>query len=199
MRCLPDDRAFPSAREHISQLLAAWTAHDPAARDALFPIVYDELHRLAHHYMRSERPGHTLQTTALVNEAYLRLVDVTRIEWQDRAHFLAIAATMMRRILVDHARAHARDKRGGDVVITSISDDIAAPPDAVDVIALDEALERLAAIDERQARVVELRYFAGLTVDEVATALGISPGTVKREWTVAKAWLYRELHPHERR
>jgi RNA polymerase sigma factor (TIGR02999 family) len=159
------------------------------------PIVYDELHRLAHHYMRTERHGHTLQTTALVNEAYLRLVDVPRMAWRDRAHFFAMAATMMRRILVDHARAHARDKRGGGVILTSLDENVAAPGQDLDVIALDEALERLARIDERQARLVELRYFAGLTIDESAEALGISTGTVKREWAIAKAWLYRELHP----
>ncbi len=191
---MPDDPPGPPAREQISQLLAAWTEQDPAARDALVPIVYDELHRLAHHYMRAERAGHTLQTTALVHEAYLRLVDVERMQWRDRAHFFAMAATMMRRILVDHARASARDKRGGGVAMTSIDDGIAAPPRDVDVIALDDALERLATIDQRQARLVELRYFGGLTIEEAAAALGVSAGTVKREWVIAKAWLYRELH-----
>jgi RNA polymerase sigma factor (TIGR02999 family) len=180
-------------REQISQLLEAWAGQDPAARDALVPIVYGELHRLAHHYMRTERVGHTLQTTALVNEAYLRLVDVDRVQWRDRAHFFAMAATMMRRILVDHARGHARDKRGGGVVMTSLDESLAAPSRDVDVIALDEALERLGRIDERQARLVELRYFAGLTIEEAAEALGISAGTLKREWAIAKAWLYREL------
>jgi RNA polymerase sigma factor (TIGR02999 family) len=180
-------------REQISQLLEAWAGQDPAARDALVPIVYGELHRLAHHYMRTERAGHTLQTTALVNEAYLRLVDVDRVQWRDRAHFFAMAATMMRRILVDHARGHSRDKRGGGVVMTSLDENLAAPSRDVDVIALDEALERLGRIDERQARLVELRYFAGLTIEEAAEALGISAGTLKREWAIAKAWLYREL------
>ncbi|MCU1383075.1 MAG: polymerase sigma factor SigL [Acidobacteria bacterium] len=190
---MADDTPAPPAREHISRLLQAWTRQDPAARDALVPIVYDELHRLAHHYMRTERAGHTLQTTALVNEAYLRLADVDRLEWNDRAHFFAMAATMMRRILVDHARAHARDKRGGGVVMTSLDADLAAPVGEVDVLALDQALERLAQIDPRQARLVELRYFAGLTIDEAAEALHISSGTLKREWVIAKAWLYREL------
>ena len=143
--------------------------------------------------MRGERAGHTLQTTALVNEAYLRLADVEQLHWTDRAHFFAMAATMMRRILVDHARAHARDKRGGGVVMTSLDADLAAPDRDVDVIALDQALERLAQIDPRQARLVELRYFAGLTIDEAAEALRISPGTLKREWVIAKAWLFREL------
>jgi RNA polymerase sigma factor (TIGR02999 family) len=191
---MDDRRPSPPARERISQLLEAWAGQDPAARDALVLIVYDELHRLAHHYMRNERPGHTLQTTALVNEAYLRLVDVDRMQWRDRAHFFAIAATMMRRILVDHARAHARDKRGGDVVMTTLDEDVVAPSRDVDVIALDDALERLGRIDERQARLVELRYFAGLTIEDAAEALGVSSGTLKRDWAIAKAWLYRELH-----
>jgi RNA polymerase sigma factor (TIGR02999 family) len=190
---MADDTPSPAAREHISRLLQAWTREDPSARDALVPIVYDELHRLAHHYMRGERAGHTLQTTALVNEAYLRLADIEQLHWTDRAHFFAMAATMMRRILVDHARAHARDKRGGGVVMTSLDADLAAPARDIDVIALDEALERLAKIDPRQARLVELRYFAGLTIDEAAEALRISPGTLKREWVIAKAWLFREL------
>ena len=189
-----DDPAVPPPREQISQLLRAWAGRDPAARDALVPIVYDELHRLAHHYMRTERAGHTLQTTALVNEAYLRLVDVDRLEWRDRAHFFAMAATMMRRILVDHARGHARDKRGGGVIMTSLDENVAAAAPDVDVLALDAALEKLGQLDERQARLVELRYFAGLTIEEAAEALQISTGTVKREWTIAKAWLYRELH-----
>jgi RNA polymerase sigma factor (TIGR02999 family) len=191
---MTDETPVPPPRQQISKLLEAWAGQDPAACEALVPIVYDELHRLAHHYMRTERAGHTLQTTALVNEAYLRLVDVPRMEWRDRAHFFAMAATMMRRILVDHARAHARDKRGGGVVMTSINDDVAAPVPDVDVLALDDALERLARLDPRQARLVELRYFAGLTIDEAAEALGISSGTLKREWVIAKAWLYRELH-----
>jgi RNA polymerase sigma factor (TIGR02999 family) len=191
---MDDQPASPPARERISQLLEAWAGQDPAARDALLPIVYDELHRLAHRYMRHERPGHTLQTTALVNEAYLRLVDVDRMQWRDRAHFFAIAATMMRRILVDHARAHARDKRGGGVVMTSLDEDAVAPSREVDVIALDDALDRLGRVDQRQARLVELRYFAGLTIEEAAEALGVSGGTLKRDWAIAKAWLYRELH-----
>jgi RNA polymerase sigma-70 factor (ECF subfamily) len=191
---MTDEMPVPPPRQRISTLLEAWAGQDPAACEALVAIVYDELHRLAHHYMRTERAGHTLQTTALVNEAYLRLVDVPRLEWRDRAHFFALAATMMRRILVDHARAHARDKRGGGVVMTSINDDVAAPAPDVDAIALDDALQRLAQLDARQARLVELRYFAGLTIDEAAEALGISSGTLKREWVIAKAWLYRELY-----
>jgi RNA polymerase sigma-70 factor, ECF subfamily len=167
----------------------------PPPADALLSILYDELHRLAHHYMRGERAGHTLQTTALINEAYLRLVEIDRVQWRDRTHFVAMAATVMRRVLVDHARAQARDKRGGGVAITSLDADVAAPEPGVDVLALNEALDRLAALDPVQGRIVELRYFSGLTIDEVAAALDVSAGTVKREWSVAKAWLYRELAP----
>jgi RNA polymerase sigma-70 factor (ECF subfamily) len=168
---------------------------DSPSPDALVSILYDELHRLAHHYMRMEHAGHTLQTTAVVNEAYLRLVEIDRIRWQDRTHFVAMAATAMRRVLVDHARAQARDKRGGGVAITSLDADVSAPEPNVDVLALNEALDRLATLDPNQARLVELRYFAGLTIDEVAAALGVSAGTVKRDWAIAKAWLYRELGP----
>lgn len=166
---------------------------NPPSADALLSILYDELHRLAHHYMRTERAGHTLQTTALINEAYLRLVEIDRIQWRDRTHFVAMAATVMRRVLVDHARAHARDKRGGGVAITSLDVDVAATQPGVDVLALNEALDRLATLDPVQGRIVELRYFSGLTIDEVAATLGVSAGTVKREWSIAKAWLYREL------
>jgi RNA polymerase sigma factor (TIGR02999 family) len=157
------------------------------------PIVYEELRRLAHGYMRHERVGHTLQTTALVNEAYLRLVDVERMEWRGRGHFFAMAATLMRRILIDHARDRARDKRGGRLEFTSLGDKAIEPPANIDVLALDEALDRLGAIDAHQARIVELRFFAGLTIEETAVALGISPATVKRDWTWAKAWLHQQL------
>jgi len=155
--------------------------------------VYQELHRLAHHYMRRERAAHTLQTTALVHEAYLRLAAVDRMQFRDRAHFIAMAATMMRRILVDHARALGRDKRGGGISVTSLQDGAVEPPPNVDLIALDEALERLAAVDAQQAHIVELRFFGGLTIDETAALLGVSAKTVKREWAIAKAWLYGEL------
>jgi RNA polymerase sigma factor (TIGR02999 family) len=166
---------------------------NPPSAEELLSILYDELHRLAHHYMRGEHAGHTLQTTALVNEAYLRLVEIDRIQWRDRTHFVAMAATVMRRVLVDHARAQARDKRGGGVAITSLDVDVAAPGPSVDVLALHEALDRLGTLDAVQGRIVELRYFAGLTIDEVAAALDVSAGTVKRDWAIAKAWLYREL------
>ena len=182
-----------SQREQVSRLLADWSKEDPAARDALVAIVYKELRRLAHHYMQGERANHTLQTTALVNEAYLRLTDLTRMQWRDRAHFFAMAATLMRRILVDHARDRARDKRGGGVVFTTLQDERVATPRGIDALALDEALDRLAAIDPVQARIVELRYFAGLTIEETSEALRISPATVKREWTWARAWLYHKL------
>ena len=182
-----------SQRQQVSRLLADWSKEDPAARDALVAIVYKELRRLAHHYMQGERANHTLQTTALVNEAYLRLTDLTRMQWRDRAHFFAMAATLMRRILVDHARDRARDKRGGGVVFTTLQDERVATPPGIDVMALDEALDRLAAIDPVHARIVELRYFAGLTIEETSEALRISPATVKREWTWARAWLYHRL------
>ena len=180
-------------RDEISRLLEAWSSHDRGARDALMPIVYDELRRLAHRYMHGEHAGHTLQTTALVNEAYLRLVTVERMTWRDRGHFFAMAATLMRRILVDHARERARDKRGGRIEFTSIGDKALAAPANIDVLSLDEALVRLAAIDPQPARVVELRYFAGLTIEETASALNISPATVKRDWSWAKAWLHQHL------
>ena len=173
--------------------MAAWSNADPTARDALLPIVYGELRRLAHHYMQGERAGHTLQTTALVNEAYLKLADLDRMQWRDRAHFFAMAATLMRRVLVDHARDRACDKRGGAVVFTSIDGKDIGSSANIDVLALDEALDRLAAIDAQQSRIVELRFFGGLTIDETAEALDISPATVKRDWTWAKAWLYQQL------
>jgi RNA polymerase sigma factor (TIGR02999 family) len=182
-----------SQRQQVSRLLADWSKDDPAARDALVAIVYKELRRLAHHYMQGERDNHTLQTTALVNEAYLRLTDLARMQWRDRAHFFAMAATLMRRILVDHARERARDKRGGGVVFTALEDEPMAAPSSIDALALDEALDRLAAIDPLHARIVELRYFAGLTIEETSEALRISPATVKREWTFARAWLYHQL------
>jgi RNA polymerase sigma factor (TIGR02999 family) len=174
--------------------LLAWRDGDRAALEQLVPLVYAELHRLAHREMRRERPGHTLQTTALVNEAYLRLVDSSRVRWQNRAHFFAIAAQLMRRILVDDARARASSKRGGDAVRVAMEDSpVASPPPDVDLLALDEAMARLAAVDMRKSQVVELRYFGGLSVEETAEALHVSPETVMRDWKVAKLWLLREL------
>ena len=185
--------ADPQARGEISQLLADWATHDPATRDRLMSIVYRELRRLAHHYMKSERTGHTLETTALVNEAYLRLAGIHVMQWRDRAHFFAMAATLMRRVLVDYARQRGREKRGGGVSVTSLDENAVAPQAAIDVMALDEALTRLAAVDSQQSRVVELRFFAGMSVEETAAALGISPATVKRDWATAKLWLFHEL------
>ena len=161
------------------------------------PLVHEELRRIARRCVAGERPGHSLQATALVNEAYLRLVDVQRVHWQNRAHFLAMAARMMRRILVDHARGRLATKRGGGVrqITLGEADPAGASPndDGVDVLALHEALERLAALDPGQARIVELRYFGGMTIEDTAEALGLSPATIKREWAVARAWLRREL------
>ena len=162
--------------------------------DKLMPAVYDELRRQAARYLRREQAGHTLQTTALIHEAYVRLVDQHNVQWQNRAHFFGLAAQMMRRILVDHARTKKRAKRGGSVIKVSLADaTLPVNERDLDVVALDEALNRLAEIDEQQSRVVELRFFSGLTVEETAEVMGISPATVKRDWSMAKAWLHREL------
>ena len=179
---------------NITHLLKEWSDGDQQALDELTPLVYEELRRQAARYLRKERPNHSLQATALINEAFLRLIDVTDVQWQNRAHFFAIAAKLMRRILVDHARKRDAEKRGGPQVFLTLDEGLAwaTEPD-VDLLAIDEALDRLAIIDEQQARVVELRFFSGLTVEETATALGISPKTVKRDWSVARAWLKREI------
>jgi RNA polymerase sigma factor (TIGR02999 family) len=182
-----------TSQDRIARLLNDWANGDPAAREELVPLVYEELRRLAHQYMRGERSGHTLQTTAVVNEVYLRLTGIDAVQWRDRVHFFAMAATLMRRILVEYARRRGRKKRGAGVAVTSIHDNAVTPEPAVDVVALNEALERLAAVDPQQARVVELRFFAGLSIEETADALGISAATVKREWATAKLWLYHEL------
>jgi len=175
-------------------MLAGYTRGDKEALDQLMPIVYEELRRQAARYLRREQAGHTLQTTALIHEAYVRLVDQRNVQWQNRAHFFGIAAQLMRRILVDHARAKKRVKRGGSDVRVSLADaDVAVKGQELDVVAVDEALQRLAAIDEQQSRVVELRFFSGLTVEETAEVMGISKATVKRDWAMAKAWLHREL------
>ena len=179
----------------VSALLRAWSDGNQDALQALTPLVYEELHRLARHYMRRERSGHSLQATALVNEAYMRLADYTRMQWQDRAHFLAVSAQAMRRILVDHARRH-NVKRGRGVQHVSLEDVavVAQGEDAeTDLVALDEALIGLTGIDPRKAQIVELRFFGGLTVEEIGAVLKVSPGTVKRDWRAAKAWLYQEL------
>jgi RNA polymerase sigma factor (TIGR02999 family) len=183
----------PSPKE-VTELLVAWSQGDPSALDRLVPLVHAELHRLAHGYMGRERAGHTLQTTALVNEAYLRLIDSSQVRWQSRAHFFAIAAQLMRRILVDFARSRHNLKRGGTAKRISLDEELLVPrePDP-DLIALDQALDALAAVDPRQARAVELRFFGGLSVEETAKVLKVSPETVHRDWRVAKAWLLREL------
>ena len=177
-----------------TELLRAWSQGDGSALERLMPLVYEELHRLARWYMRQERPDHTLQATSLVNEAYLRLIDVNRIEWRNRAHFLALAAQMMRRILVESARNRRRQKRGGGAVHVRL-DDVQELPDSkeCDLVALSDALSGLAAFDPRMGQVVELRFFGGLTVEETADVLNVSPETVMRDWKTAKAWLLREI------
>jgi RNA polymerase sigma-70 factor (ECF subfamily) len=178
----------------VTALLLAWSEGDESALDRLIPIVHDELYRIARACMSGERGEHTLQPTALVNEAYLRLVQIDRMRWQNRAHFLAMAARVMRRILVDFARSKQYAKRGGDVVNVSLAADIAAPAEpGRDLVALDDALEVLAKIDPRKSRVIEMRFFGGLSVKEASEALSVSPETVMRDWKLAKAWLLREL------
>lgn len=178
----------------VTDLLLSWRQGDAAALDRLVPLVYDELRRVARRHLRGESPGHSLQATALVHEVYLRLVDVDRMTLTSRAHFFGVAATLMRQLLVDYARRRLADKRGGGVTMLSLDEaSPAVPTSTVDVLALNQALDALSAIDARQCRVVELRFFAGLTIDEAAEALGVSPATVEREWALAKAWLYRQL------
>jgi len=182
----------PRTRAAVTQLLAAWNAGDEHARDRLIPIVYADLRRMARRYMRRERDGHTLQPTELVHEAFMRLVD-SGADWQGRAHFFAVAAQVMRRILVDHARTRQAAKRGSGAPAL-VLEDVAAPIHSdVDLLALDDALRLLGDLDPRQCQVVELRFFGGLSVEETAEVLGISTATVKREWQMAKAWLYRQL------
>jgi RNA polymerase sigma factor (TIGR02999 family) len=183
-----------TATHEVTQLLLAWNSGDRAALDQLIPLVYDELHRIARRYLHQERAGHILQTTALVNEAYLRLIDAQKVQWQNRAHFFAIAARLMRRILVDFARERNYQKRGGGEFLIPLDE---APPVSCelneDVVALDEALHKLAELDERKSRVVELRFFGGLTEEEIAETLKVSPETVRRDWRLAKSWLLRRL------
>ena len=180
--------------QQVTQLLVAWGDGDQAARDELMPLVYEELRRLAHKVMSRERPGHTLQTSALLNEAYLRLVDQKNIHWQDRAHFFGIAARLMRQVLVDYARKRGYAKRGGDARRVPLDEAmIVSEERAADVVALDDALKTLAEIDPRQSQIVELRFFGGLSIEETAEVLAVSPGTVMRDWTLAKAWLRRAV------
>jgi len=178
----------------VTQILQNLKEGKGEASEKLLPLVYDELRRLASRYMRRERPDHTLQATALVHEAYLRLIDQTQADWKDRAHFFGIAARLMRQILVDHAREHNAQKRGGDVTKLSIDEAISfANKNDFDLVMLDDALKTLASFDPQQSRIVELRFFAGLTIEETAEVIGISSSTVKREWGLAKAWLRREV------
>ncbi len=188
-----------TSQEQVTELLLAWGQGDELALERLVPLVYGELHRLAHRYLGGERAGHLLQTTALVNEAYLRLVDSRRVQWQNRAHFFAVSAQLMRRVLVDFARSRNYQKRGGDAVQVSLHEELAGSTErGTDLVALDDALTAMAKTDERASRVVELRFFGGLSIEETAEVLKISPETVKRDWTWAKAWLLRELSVEER-
>jgi RNA polymerase sigma factor (TIGR02999 family) len=186
-----------SSADDVTALLLAWGQGEQEAFDRLLPLVHGELRRLAHRQMAGERTDHTLQTTALINEAYLRLVDLDRVRWQDRSHFLAMSARVMRRILVDHARSRQYLKRRGGAATVEFDDAVmvCAEPEQ-NIVALDDALEALAAFDARKSRVIEMRFFGGLTVDETASALGVSPETVRRDWRLAKAWLLRELRTH---
>jgi RNA polymerase sigma factor (TIGR02999 family) len=185
----------PQNSRNITRMLKDWSGGKRDALDELLPFVYNELHRQASRYLRRERGDHTLQTTALINEAYMKLIDQNQVEWQNRAHFFAIAAQTMRRILVDYARTRKREKRGGDDVKLQLDEaiNISTKEKSIDLVALDEALNRLAEFDERQAKVVELRYFSGMTEEETAEVLSISPATVRRDWNMAKAWLYGQL------
>ena len=183
------------SQQRVTELLVQWSHGDDAALSELTPLVYEELRRLAHHYMEAQRPNHTLQTTALVNEVYLRLADQTNPRWQNRAHFFAVAARAMRQILVSYARSQQAQKRGGGAVKIELDEAaILSPEQSKEIVELHEALERLAALDSRKAQVVELKYFGGLNYDEMAEVLKISRVTVRRDWEFAKVWLYTELH-----
>lgn len=187
-----------SSEPDVTELLHEWRRGDKAALDRLTPLVYDELRRIAHRYMRQERGGHTLETTALVNEAYLRLAGRERVEWQDRAHFFAVTAQVMRHVLIDHARNRRYAKRGGAAQQVPLEEAHAMSAErAAELLALDEALEKLARLDPRKARVVELRYFGGLSLEETADALEVSVMTVRRDWRAARAWLYKEMRNDE--
>jgi RNA polymerase sigma-70 factor, ECF subfamily len=183
-----------SPTHEVTHLLKAWTAGDQQALEKLTPLVYRQLHRVAQHYMAGERPGHTLQTTALVNEVYLRLVDCEQINWQDRAHFFAVSAQLMRRILIDFARSRGYQKRGGGAPHMSLDEAPSVCHEAdTNLVALDDALKALAVVDTRKSKVVELRFFGGLSVEETAEVLRVSPDTIVRDWKLAKVWLLREL------
>jgi RNA polymerase sigma factor (TIGR02999 family) len=182
----------------VTKLLQGWRGGDPKDLETLLPLVYDELRRLAHHHLKNERPGHTLQSTALVHEAYFRLVGQDLPQWENRAHFFAIAAQLMRQILVDYARRRGASKRGSGVCMLTLDNAVALPQRKdVDVVALDDALNTLAEVDPRQSRVVELRFFAGLSLEETSEVMGIATATVQRDWTAARAWLHREISRSE--
>ncbi|HJZ80769.1 MAG TPA: sigma-70 family RNA polymerase sigma factor [Pyrinomonadaceae bacterium] len=184
-----------TSRTEITDQLIAWSRGDAAALERLMPAVYQELRRIADYYLRGEQAGHSLQPTALVHEAYLRLIDQTKVEWHNRAHFFGVAAQMMRRILIDHAKAKQRLKRGGAAPKISLDETVDVTHErAAELVALDDALQILSEVDERKSRIVELRYFGGLTVEETAQVLGISDKTVMRDWKLAKAWLYDEIN-----
>jgi len=189
----------PSSTSNVTRLLLQWSQGDTAAREALIPLVYEALRRIARQCLSSHRPDHTLQSTALVHEAYLRLVDHSSVHWENRVHFFAVAAQLMRRILVDHARKQRAAKRGGGN-LTLVLDEAVAPlaRRAVDLTALDDALNGLAALDSRQSQIVELRFFGGLSIEDTSQLLDISPATVKREWVTARAWLYQQVNQEER-
>ena len=190
-------RSIP-APSGVTQLLIDCSDGNQDAFNKLYPLVYEELRHLAHRYMSHERPGHTLQTTAVVHEAYLRLIDQKHVQWQNRAHFFAIASQMMRRILITHAQSHTYAKRGGGALKVSLDEAaVLSPERAIELITLDEALKSLTAIDPRRSQVVELRFFGGLSNEEIAEVLKISPNTVTRDWNVAKAWLYREMNKEQ--
>lgn len=182
------------APQQVTDLLARWRSGDRKALDALMPLVYEELRQLARHYLRLERPDHTLQSTALVHEAFVRLVGQNPPEWKDRTHFYGVAARLMRQILVDHARAHGAAKRGGTSVKLTLDEGLVQSKALdLDILALDEALNKLTKVDSQQCQIVELRFFSGLSIEDTAELLGISPATVKRSWTTARAWLFREM------
>jgi RNA polymerase sigma factor (TIGR02999 family) len=188
----------PASPSQVTALLLRWSEGDPGAREALMPLVYDELRRLARQCLASQRPDHTLQSTALVHEAYLRLVGRTSVHWENRVHFFAVAAQLMRRILVDHARKQNAAKRGGNYVTLTLDESLAPPKKReVNLIALDDALTNLATLDSRQSQIVELRFFGGLSIEDSSRVLGISPTTVKREWATARAWLYEQMSHNE--
>jgi RNA polymerase sigma factor (TIGR02999 family) len=193
------ESAIPEAPANPTALLLAWNRGEPSALDALLPLVHEELRRLAGHYMKGERPGHTLQATALVNEVYLRLIEIDQVQWQNRAHFFAMAARLMRRILVDAARSRGYQKRGGGVTMLTLEESLVVPPEpGEDLVALDDALTALAAVDLRKSQVVEMRFFGGLSLEETAEALHVSRDTIKRDWKMAKLWLLRELRGGQR-